>query len=168
MPRTTAAAATETEARPVGRGYGTQTYGTQVLRRPQAATTVGETQTEQTRTRPYRGGIMGVLNQVVAPSALAQQVRDIGVAEGYRQGRQRGEAIGAAAYRAGYTVRQTAGTAATITLPEIEARLAAGEVVRVPGGRTRAQPPAQAAAGGGGGGGMAQAVQAAAEEAAPK
>jgi hypothetical protein len=126
------------------------------------ATTVGETQTEQVRTRPYRGGIMGVLNQVVAPSALAQQIRAIGSAEGYRRGTHAGEETGAAAYRAGYTVRQTAGTAATLTLPEIETRLAAGEVLRPTGGRPRV------VVGGGGGGGAAAAVQAVAEEAAPK
>jgi hypothetical protein len=148
MPRTTTTA-TETEGRPTGRGYGVQTYGMQVLRRPQPATTVGETQTEQPRTRPYRGGIMGVLNQVVAPSALAQQIRAIGSAEGYRRGTHAGEETGATAYRAGYTVRQIAGTAANLTLPEIEQRLAAGEVLRPTGGRPRA-------------------VQAVAEEAAPK
>lgn len=114
-------------------------------------TTVGETQTEQVRTRPYRGGIMGVLNQVVAPSALAQQVRDIGVAEGYRQGRQRGEAIGASAAVEGLRFRQTAGTAATYTVPELQARFAEGQIVRPPGGRL----PIRAA------------VQAVAEQAAP-
>jgi len=150
MPRTTTTAV-ETERRPTALSYGTQTYGMQVLRRPQPATIVGETQTEQARTRPYRGGIMGVLNQVVAPSALAQQVRAIGAAEGYRRGTHAGEAVGAAAYRAAYTVRQTAGTAATLTLPEIETRFNAGEVMRPTGGRPRGA-----------------AVQAVAEEAAPK
>jgi hypothetical protein len=95
---------------------------------------------------------MGVLNQVVAPSALAQQVRDIGVAEGYRQGRQRGEAIGGQAAVEGLRFRQTAGTAATYTAPQLQAMFAEGQIVRPTGGRPRAQA----------------AVQAVAEEAAPK
>jgi len=150
MPRATATAATETEARPTGRNFGVQTYGMQVLRRPQAATTVGETQTEQPRTRPYRGGIMGVLNQVVAPSALAQQVRAIGATEGYARGIHAGQEVGAAAAIEGLRFTQTAGTAATYTVPELQARFAEGQILRVPGGRPRAD------------------VQAVAEAAAPK
>lgn len=142
MPRATATVATETEARPTGRTYGIQTD-------------------QEPRTRPYRGGIMGVLNQVVPPAALAQQVRDIGVAEGYRQGRQRGEAIGAVQGAAeaiqGLTFRQTGRTGATYTVPELQARFAEGQILIPRGGRP-ANPAVQA---------VAQAA-AGAEQAAPK
>jgi hypothetical protein len=164
---------TQTEA-PAGRTYGTQTYGMQVLRRPTPATTVAEVQADiaPPRRGNYPAGFYNILPTIVPPAALAAQVRDIGMAEGYRQGRERGEAIGAQAALRNLTFVQTgARGATTYTVPELQARFEQGQIIRAPGGRPtqRAlQEAADMAGGGGGGGGAAQAVQAVAEEAAPK
>jgi hypothetical protein len=115
-------------------------------------TRTGVTQTVTPRVGNYQAGFMNILPRVVPPMALAAQARDIGVAEGYRQGRVRGEAIGAQAAVEGLRFRQTAGTAATYTVPELQQRFAEGQIIRATGGRPRA----------------AEAVQAVAEEAAPK
>jgi hypothetical protein len=113
-------------------------------------TGTGVTQTVTPRVGNYQAGFMNILPRVVPPMALAAQARDIGIVEGYRQGKVRGEAIGAQAAVEGLRFRQTAGTAATYTVPELQARFAEGQIIRATGGRPRAD------------------VQAVAEEAAPK
>jgi hypothetical protein len=166
---------TQTEA-PAGRTYGTQTYGMQVLRRPTPATTVAEVQADiaPPRRGNYPAGFYNILPTIVPPAALAAQVRDIGIVQGYRQGRGRGERIGAlagaeeAVGNLTFTQRTGARGTETFTVPELQQRFAEGQILRLPGGRPRIQAVADAAAGGGGGGGGAAMVQAVAEEAAPK
>jgi hypothetical protein len=165
---------TQTEA-PAARTYGTQTYGMQVLRRPTPATTVAEVQADiaPPRRGNYPAGFYNILPTIIPPAALAAQVRDIGVMQGYRQGRGRGEAIGAlagaeeAVGNLTFTQRTGARGTETFTVPELQQRFAEGQILRLPGGRPRLQAVADAAGGGGGGGGAAR-VEAVAEEAAPK
>ena len=172
-----------------GREYGTQTYGTQVLPRPRPAMATAGTQVTganlaalvpvpsprsvveaDTRgvgmqTEPQGTGARAVarLFGAIRPAIIAeraaniQEARDVGMAEGYRQGRQRGEAIGARTAIEDLRFIQTRGTTATYTVPELQARFAEGQIMRPAGGRRA-----------GGGGGAAEAVQAVAEEAAPK
>jgi len=199
--RATAEAGTVMDAT-TGRTYGTQTYGTQVMRRPRPATATTGTGTDalpsmattgtqvtganlaalvplppspapsvveaDTRgvgmqTEPQGTGaravarLFGALQpQIFAQRAAnLQEARDIGIAEGYRQGRGRGEQIGAlqGAQEAIENLRfqqttRTRGTE-TFTVPELQQRFAEGGIIRAAGGRARA-------------------VEAAAEEAAPK
>ena len=144
MRRAERASATQTGA-PAERTFGTQTVEPVIEIAP------------PTRRGNYRAGFYNILPNIVPPAALAAQVRNMGITEGYRQGRQRGEAIGAvqgaAEAIAGLTFEQR--TAArgveTFTVPELQARFAEGQIMRVPAGRPRVE-----------------AVQAVAEEAAPK
>jgi hypothetical protein len=175
--------------RPATATTGTQVSGADVaalvsLPPSPALSVVGaETRGYGMQTEPQGTGARAVarLFGAIRPSIIAeraanlQNAREVGMAEGYRQGRQRGEAIGAQAAIQNLTFTQTTRTRGTetLTVPELQQRLAAGEVVRAPGGRPSQQAlqaAAQAAAGGGGGGGGGgpAAVQAVAEEAAPK
>jgi hypothetical protein len=86
----------------------------------------------------YQAGFMNILPRVVPPMVIAAQARQIG------------ERQGAAAAIEGLRFRQIAGTAATYTVPELQQRFAEGQIIRATGGRPRG------------------AVQAVAEEAAPK
>jgi hypothetical protein len=136
---------TQTEA-PTGRTFGTQTVQPLIEIAPPG------------RRGNYRAGFYNILPNIVPPAALAAQVRDIGVMQGYRQGRQRGEAIGAQEAIQNLRFQQTTkvrGTE-TFTVPELQQRFAEGQIIR---SYQRV---------GGGGGGAAQAVQDVAEEAAPK
>ena len=147
---------TGTDARP-----NTATIGT--------ATTTMDTRGTGMQTEPQGTGARAVarLFGAIRPAIIAeraanlQEARDVGMAEGYRQGRQRGETIGAVQGAAeaiqGLTFRQAgARGGTTYTVPELQARFAEGQILIPRGGRP--------AAGGGGGG----AVQAVAEAAAPK
>ena len=119
--------------------------------------TVGETQTETPARRGnYRAGFYNILPNIVPPAALAAQVSNIGTQQGYRQGRQRGEAVGAQEAIQNLRFQQTtkARGIETFTVPELQQRFAEGQIIR-----------SYQRVGAGGGGG---AVQAAAEEAAPK
>ena len=108
----------------------------------------------------YRAGFYNILPNIVPPAELAAQARDIGMAQGFRQGRRRGEALGAlegalqAVEALRFTQRTKARGTETFTVPELQQRFAEGGIIRAAGGR--------------GVGGAAQAIQAAAEEAAPK
>ena len=182
-----------------GREYGTQTYGTQVLRRPRPATattgtdarpamaTTGtqadaanlaalvplppspapsvievDTRGVGMQTEPQGTGaravarLFGALQpQIFAQRAAnLQEARDIGIAEGYRQGRGRGEQIGAlaGAQEAVEALRftQIRGTPAVYTAPQLQQMFGEGQIIRPTGGR------------------RAGVVQAVAEEAAPK
>ena len=103
----------------------------------------------------YRAGFYNILPNIVPPAELAAQARDIGMAQGFRQGRRRGEAIGAleGALQAVEALRfqQTTKARGTelFTVPELQQRFAEGGIIRAAGGRARA-------------------IEAAAEEAAPK
>jgi hypothetical protein len=106
----------------------------------------------------YAAGFLNILPKIVPTAQLLQQAGEIGAARGATKAVQN------------LRFRQTAGTAATYTVPELQQRFAEGHIVRVPGGRptlAAVQAAAQAAAGGGGGGGGGPAaVQAVAEEVA--
>jgi hypothetical protein len=120
--------------------------------------TVGETQTETPARRGnYRAGFYNILPNIVPPAALAAQVSNTGIQQGYKQGRQRGEAIGAQEAIQNLRFQQTtkARGIETFTVPELQQRFAEGQIIR-----------SYQRVGAGGGG--AAAVQAAAEEAAPK
>jgi hypothetical protein len=136
---------TQTEA-PAGRTFGTQTVQPVIEIAPPG------------RRGNYQAGFYNILPTIVPPAALAAQVRDIGMVQGYRQGRQRGEAIGAQAAVEGlrFTQRTKARGDETFTVPELQQRFAEGQIIR---SYQRV---------GAGGGGAAAAVQAVAEEAAPK
>jgi hypothetical protein len=133
----------ESVVAPAERTFGTQTVQPLIEIAPPA------------RRGNYRAGFYNILPTIVPPAELAAQARDIGMAQGFRQGRRRGEALGAleGALQAVEALRFQQTTKArgteTFTVPELQQRFAEGGIIRAAGGRARA-------------------IEAAAEEAAPK
>jgi hypothetical protein len=97
----------------------------------------------------YAAGFLNILPKIVPTAQLLQQAGEIGAARGATEAVQN------------LRFTQTAGTAATYTVSDLQQRFAEGQIVRPPGGRhtieeqrAREQAAAEAAAGGGGGGGQ--------------